>query len=56
MSTVGDPAEKEIRREQESEKEDIYRRSFIHKYMKQLGFLFQELGQEREDTDSSHDK
>jgi hypothetical protein len=46
-------AYKEIRREQESEKEDIYRQSFIHKYMKQLE---QELGQEIEDTDSSHDK
>jgi hypothetical protein len=44
---------KEIRREQESQKEDIYRQSFIHKYMKQLE---RELGQEIEDTDSSHDK
>ena len=44
---------KEIRREQESREEDIYRQSFIHKYMKQLE---QELGQEIEDTDSSHDK
>ena len=42
---------KEIRREQESQKED--RQSFIDKYMKQLE---QELGQEIEDTDSSHDK
>ena len=42
---------KEIRREQESQKED--RQSFIHKYMKQLE---QELGLEIEDTDSSHDK
>jgi hypothetical protein len=42
---------KEIRREQESQKED--RQSFIHKYMKQLE---QELGLEIEDKDSSHDK
>ena len=58
MSAVdNDPAaykmKKEIRREQESQKEDIYRQSFIHKYMKQLE---QELGQGIEDTDSSHDK
>jgi hypothetical protein len=44
---------KEIRREPESQKEDIDRQSFIDKYMKQLE---QELGQEIEDTDSSHDK
>ena len=54
---MDDPAaskmKKEVRREQESQKEDIYRQSFIHKYMKQLE---QELGLEIEDTDSSHDK
>jgi hypothetical protein len=57
MGTVDDPAaykmKKEIRREQESQKEDIYRRSFIHKYIKQLE---QELGEEIEDTNSGHDK
>jgi hypothetical protein len=54
---VDDPAayemKKEIRREQESQKEDIHRQLFIHKYRKQLE---EELGQKIEDTDSSHDK
>ena len=44
---------KEIRREQESRNEDIYRQSFIHKYMKQLE---QEMAQDIEGANSSHDK
>jgi hypothetical protein len=54
---VDDPAaykmKKEIRREQESQKEDIDRQSFIHKYIKQLE---QEIRQEIEGADGSHDK
>jgi hypothetical protein len=57
MGTVDDPAayemKKEIRREQESQKEDIHRQSFIHKYIKQLE---QEMRQEIEDADGGHDK
>jgi hypothetical protein len=57
MDTVDDPEsyemKKEIRREQESQKEDIHRQSFIHKYIKQLE---QEMRQEIEDADSGHDK
>ncbi|HEU4822115.1 MAG TPA: hypothetical protein VFS97_01700 [Nitrososphaeraceae archaeon] len=55
MGTVDDPAtykmKKEIRREQESQKEDIHRQSFIHKYIKQLE---QEIRQEVEGADGSH--
>lgn len=54
---MDDPAaykmKKEIRREQESQKEDIDRQSFIHKYIKQLE---QEIRQEIEGADGSHDK
>ena len=57
MDTVDGPAaykmKKEIRREQESHKEDIDRQSFIHKYIKQLE---QEIRQEIEGADGSHDK
>jgi hypothetical protein len=57
MGTVDDPAaykmKKEIRREQESQKEDIHRQSFIHKYIKQLE---QEMRHEIEGADSGHDK
>jgi hypothetical protein len=57
MSTVDDPAaykmKKERRREQESQKEDIHRQSFIHKYIKQLE---QEMRQDVEGADGSHDK
>jgi hypothetical protein len=57
MGTVDDPAaykmKKEIRREQESQKQDIDRQSFIRKYIKQLE---QEMRQEVEGADSSHDK
>jgi hypothetical protein len=57
MDTVDDPAaykmKKEIRREQESQKEEIHRQSFIHKYIKQLE---QEMRQEIEGADSGHDK
>jgi len=57
MGTVDDPAaykmKKEIRREQESQKEDIHRQSFIHKYIKQQE---QEMRHEIEGTDSGHDK
>ena len=49
MGTVDDPAayemKKEIRREQESQREDIDRQSFIHKYIKRLD---QEIRQEVE--------
>ena len=55
MSTVDDTEayemKKEIRREQESQKEDIDRQSFIHKYIKQLE---QEIRQELEGADGSH--
>jgi hypothetical protein len=55
MGTVDDPAaykmKKEIRREQESQKEDIHRQSFVHKYIKQLE---QEIRQEVEGADGSH--
>jgi hypothetical protein len=57
MGTVDDPEaykiKKEIRREQESQKEDINRQSFIHKYIKQLE---QEIRQELEGVDGSHNK
>jgi hypothetical protein len=57
MSTVDDPAaykmKKEIRRDQESQKEDIDTQSFIRKYIKQLE---QEIRQEIEGADGSHDK
>jgi hypothetical protein len=55
MSTVDDPEaykiKKEIRREQELQKEDIDIQSFIHKYIKQLE---QEIRQEVEGADGSH--
>ena len=55
MSTVDDPAaykmKKEIRRERESQKEDIDRQLFIHKYIKQLE---QEIRKEVEGADGSH--
>jgi hypothetical protein len=55
MSTVDDTEayemKKEIRREQESQKKDIDRQSFILKYMKQLE---QEIRQEVEGADGSH--
>jgi hypothetical protein len=44
---------KEIRREQESRNEGIYRQSFIHKYMKQLE---QEMAQEIEGANSGYNK
>jgi hypothetical protein len=51
---ISDPAaykmKKEIRREQESQKDDIDVQSFIHKYMKQLE---QEIRQEVEGADGS---
>jgi hypothetical protein len=55
MGTVDDPEayemKKEVRRQQESQKEDIDRQSFIRKYVKQLE---QEIRQELEGADGSH--
>jgi hypothetical protein len=55
MGTVDDPEayemKKEVRRQQESQKEDIDTQSFIHKYIKQLE---QEIRQELEGADGSH--
>ena len=55
MGTVDDPEayemKKEVRRQQESQKEDISTQSFIDKYKKQLE---QEIRQELEGADGSH--